>query len=149
MGSVWDFEKEVWSSGREGGVSGERSQSILGLSAVVGRISVLVFLWWLELVALRAVWAFCFDVSQFLAAAVAVLRDWLNVVFFADACALVAAAAAAAADAMSSAVSSLDFARAWRLSMAAAAREGESEASADNEGSEASSSDVFAKVAIE
>jgi hypothetical protein len=51
----------------------------------------------------------CLEVNQFLAAAVAVLSDWLKVAFFAV-CAL-AAAAAAAADAISSAVNSLDFAR--------------------------------------
>jgi hypothetical protein len=44
IGSVCDFDIEVWSSGRAGGVSGGASISILGPSAVGGRKSVLVFL---------------------------------------------------------------------------------------------------------
>jgi hypothetical protein len=87
------------------------------------------------------------EVSQFLAAAVAVLRDWLKVVFFAEACSLVAAAAAAAADAMSSAVSSRDFPRAWVPSVDM--NDAESRVSADRDGGETSSSDVLANAATE
>jgi hypothetical protein len=56
---------------------------------------------------------FCLAASQFLAAAVAELRDWLMVCFFVAM--LLAPAAAAAAAAISCADNSLDLVREWSM----------------------------------